>query len=81
MPNIVGEQPLQAGEYIVSLSAGGGGYGPPRQRPAQAVLTDVVEGYISLRRAHEIYGVALTGDPAKVETLQVDETATVALRA
>ena len=81
LPNIVGEQPLQAGEYIVSLSAGGGGYGHPRQRPAQAVFTDVVEGYISIRRAHEIYGVALTGDPAKVETLQVDETATVALRA
>ena len=81
LPDIVGEQPLQAGEHIVSLSAGGGGYGHPHQRPAQAVLSDVVEGYISPRRARETYGVALTGDPAKVETLRVDETATATLRA
>ena len=81
LPDIVGEHPLQAGEHIVSLSAGGGGYGHPHQRPAQAVLSDVVEGYISPRRARETYGVALTGDPAKVETLRVDETATAMLRA
>ena len=80
LPDIVGEQPLQAGEYIVSLSAGGGGYGHPHQRPAQAVLGDVVKGYISPRRAREIYGVVLTGDPAKVETLRVDETVTATLR-
>ena len=81
LPNMVGEQTVQPNERIVSYSAGGGGYGDPHQRPAQAVLTDAVEGYISVRRAREIYGVVLTGDPAKVETLQIDDRATTDLRA
>ena len=81
LPEIVGEQRIEPGQNILSHSAGGGGYGPPHQRPAQAVLTDVVEGYVSVARAREAYGVALTGDPDKVETLRVDEAATTALRA
>ena len=81
LPDIVGEQPLHTGEYIVSLSAGGGGYGHPHHRDPYQVLSDVVEGYISTPRAREIYGVALSGDPTKVETLRVDEAATATLRA
>ena len=81
LPNMVGEQTVQPSERIVSYSAGGGGYGDPHHRPAQAVLNDVVEGYISTQRAREIYGIALAGDPAKVETLEIDAAATNDLRA
>ena len=81
LPSVVGEQSVEPGQRIVSLSAGGGGYGDPRLRDPQAVLGDVVEGYISADRAHAVYGVALGGDPAKVETLCIDEAATAALRA
>lgn len=80
LPSIVGEQTIEAGERLISLSAGGGGYGDPHHRDPQSVLTDVVEGYISPHRARTIYGVALTGDPTKVETLQIDNTATANLR-
>ena len=86
LPNVVGEQTVDPGQSIVSLSAGGGGYGDPHLRDPHlrdphAVLTDVVEGYISVARAQEAYGVSLTGDPQKVETLRIDESTTATLRA
>ena len=80
LPEPVGEQTVAAGERIVSLSAGGGGYGDPHTRDPMTVLDDVVEGYISLGRAREAYAVVLRGDPAKPETLTIDAAATVARR-
>ena len=80
LPDIVGEQRIEPGQNILSHSAGGGGYGHPHQRPAHAVLGDVVEGYLSVERARKAYGVALTGSPDKVETLRVDEATTADLR-
>jgi len=38
---------------------GGGGYGPPRDRPIDAVLSDVVNGYVTLDSARTTYGVAI----------------------
>jgi N-methylhydantoinase B len=38
---------------------GGGGVGDPRERDPQAVLRDVVDGYVSLDAAREIYGVRI----------------------
>ena len=80
LPEIVGEQTLQAGERIVSLSSGGGGYGDPFTRDAHAVLLDVVEGYMSVERARAAYGVIITGDPHRVETLAIDAEATTTRR-
>jgi N-methylhydantoinase B/oxoprolinase/acetone carboxylase alpha subunit len=77
----VGEIVLERQESIVSLSAGGGGYGPPLERDPELVLTDVVDGYVSAGRARDVYGVVLAGDPARWETLSVDPDATRALRA
>ena len=81
LPNLVGEQRLEPGERIVSLSAGGGGYGDALTRDVEAVLRDVVEGFITVGRARAVYGVILTGDPAKVETLVINGEATTAARA
>ena len=80
LPDIVGEQVVPPRHAIVSLSAGGGGYGDPHTRDPHAILIDVVEGYISAARAKDAYAVALSGDPARVETLTVDAPATAALR-
>ena len=80
LPDIVGEQVIPPGKNILSHSAGGGGYGHPHLRDPDRVLTDVVEGYISIERARDVYGIALTGDPARVETLAVDAAATASLR-
>jgi N-methylhydantoinase B len=78
---IVGELDLEPQESIVSLSAGGGGYGLPLDRDPEAVFVDVIDGYVSPERAESVYGVVLTGDPARWETLQIDAAATQARRA
>ena len=77
----VGAIELQPGERVGSRSPGGGGYGDPRMREPERVLWDVREGYISLERAEAVYGVVITGDPARFETLHVDRRATHTRRA
>ncbi|MBX5492759.1 MAG: hydantoinase B/oxoprolinase family protein [Chloroflexi bacterium] len=67
---------LGAGEAYIIESGGGGGYGPPWERPAERVQEDVREGYVSLQAANEQYGVVL--DP---ETLAIDWAATERRRA
>ena len=52
-------------------AAGGGGYGNPLEREPEMVESDVMEGYVSLERAREDYGVVI--DP---KTTKVDEEAT-----
>jgi N-methylhydantoinase B len=75
----IGDTLLAPGEYIRGLEAGGGGYGDPRTRDVERVLHDVVEGWVTLEAAREVYGVAFTGSPND-ETLAVDVGATAALR-
>jgi N-methylhydantoinase B len=75
-PDIIGAVELEPGERVGSRSAGGGGYGPAFAREPELVLLDVREGYITVERAADAYGVVLTGDPARFETLAVDDAAT-----
>jgi N-methylhydantoinase B len=51
---------LKEGETVVSISCGGGGYGPPEKREPQRVVKDVREGWITVERARDIYRVVLT---------------------
>jgi len=66
---------VAAGETIISISTGGGGYGPPARRSAETVARDVREGLISRERAKDVYQVALDPDG------EVDRPATERLRA
>lgn len=61
--------------YRIS-SGGGGGYGSPHDRPAEAVAEDVRQGYVSVAAAAERYGVVVDA-----ETFAVDQAATEKLRA
>ncbi|WP_410587819.1 hydantoinase B/oxoprolinase family protein [Amycolatopsis sp. lyj-23] len=77
-----------AAESVVDVTLpGGGGYGPPLERPVAAVLDDVVEGYVSVAAAREVYGVEVRylGEPDAVvrlpEDYAVDEEQTARLRA
>ena len=56
-------------------STGGGGWGNPNRRLVEDVLEDVIDEYISIDAAKQLYGVVI--DPS---TLKVDEAATAALR-
>jgi N-methylhydantoinase B len=54
-------------------TGGGGGYGPPFDRPVEAVLEDVLGGLVSVAAAREEYGVIISKDA-------IDEQATAVLR-
>jgi N-methylhydantoinase B/oxoprolinase/acetone carboxylase alpha subunit len=47
---------VREGDLIRLDSAGGGGYGDPRERPVEAVADDVRQGFVSPRAAAEFYG-------------------------
>ena len=66
---------IEDGERLVSIAAGGGGYGDPRTREPERVRHDVSEGLVSRERAAEIYGVAIDADG------NVDAAETARLRA
>jgi N-methylhydantoinase B len=58
-PQIKAVIPLKREERVHLNPAGGGGYGDPFTRDPQAVLSDVVNGYVSIEAAAREYGVAI----------------------
>ena len=52
-------------------SAGGGGYGSPFERDPEEVVQDVRNGYVSIEKAYEDYGVIIIPN-----SLEVNEVAT-----
>jgi N-methylhydantoinase B len=68
-----------AGEYYEYHYGGGGGWGDPLDRPAERVLGDVLDEYVSIEAARRDYGVVLTGDLWEL-TLAVDHEATAKCR-
>ncbi|MBY3168721.1 hydantoinase B/oxoprolinase family protein [Rhizobium laguerreae] len=70
---------LAAGEKIISHSASGGGYGLPTERDPSKVIHDLAEGWISLERARDVYGVVVSGS-READNLALDAAATEAVR-
>jgi len=66
---------LREGDVIRFITGTGGGYGDPKARDPQAVLDDVLDGFVSIDAARDIYGVAIAGTP-----LRIDEGETASLR-
>jgi len=56
---------ITRGSVVRQRAGGGGGYGDPRERPVEQVVADVRNGYVSVDRAREDYGVAI--DPLTLE--------------
>jgi N-methylhydantoinase B len=61
--------PVAKGELLRLFSATGGGWGPPVERPLDAVIADVRDGYVSAEQARDEYGVDL--DPQTLEVIGV----------
>ncbi len=61
---------LQAGDRLIVISGGGGGYGSPTERDQEAVLDDVLNGRVSVAAARNIYGVSIRDD----WSIDADET-------
>jgi len=68
--------PLRPDDVLSFRSGGGGGYGVPYDRDPEMVLSDVKNGYVTLSRAKDDYGVVID-----VRTMQVNTIATLKLRA
>jgi N-methylhydantoinase B len=71
--------PIAGGQRVMYDYGGGGGWGNPLDRDAQAVLDDVLDEYVSIEGAEREYGVVLTGSLEEL-TLEIDTAATDALR-
>jgi N-methylhydantoinase B len=67
---------LSDGAVVSSVTGTGGGFGNPLERAPARVREDVLDGYVTLTDAREVYGVAL--DP---ESLEPDGAETARLRA
>jgi N-methylhydantoinase B len=62
---------LEAGDIISTSCGGGGGVGDSLNRPIEKVRMDVLNEFISLKKAKDVYGVII--DP---ETFEIDPAAT-----
>ena len=77
---------LEPGVRMTLSPPGGGGYGDPLARDPERVLDDVINGYVSIEAAQEIYGVVIhfVGKPDSLVRLpahyQLNGEATAALR-
>ncbi|TCP29583.1 N-methylhydantoinase B [Scopulibacillus darangshiensis] len=61
--------PLNKGDVVQLVTATGGGYGHPFNRPAKQVADDVKNGYISLEHAQETFGVVI--DPESFDVIKL----------
>lgn len=70
-------QKLGKGDLIRFISGGGGGFGNPFERDLQMVLDDVLDDYITVEEAKEIYGVIIENHNG---SLVVNENKTEVIR-
>jgi N-methylhydantoinase B len=73
--------PVKAGDSFYRPSAGGGGFGDPLERPAEEVLEDVIDGYVSVERASKDYGVVIKEINRSLDEFEIDHSETQAMRA
>ena len=77
--NVANAEPHDAGEAFEYVYGGGAGWGNPLDRPAESVLEDVLDEYVSLDAARDAYGVVITGSLEELD-LAIDVAATQELR-
>jgi N-methylhydantoinase B len=58
---------MKPGDVIVIDVAGGGGFGNPLERDPEMVQEDVIQGYVSIEKAKEDYGVVVDAGTMKVD--------------
>jgi N-methylhydantoinase B len=63
----VNHLPIQSGMPVRCHTAGGGGYGPPWERPISEVLQDVFDGYVSAGFAESDYGLRFRPGGSEVD--------------
>ncbi len=79
--SVFSDYPVYSGDQFARPTAGGGGFGDPLERDPQKVLVDVIDDYVSIRRAALDYGVVIKEVDADLCEYEIDAAATEALRA
>ncbi len=59
-------EPLEHGDTVTHYTPGGGGYGDPLTRSPEAVLSDVIAGFVTVSQAAEAYGVLVDPDSRRI---------------
>ncbi len=72
---------IKSGDKFTRPTAGGGGYGDPMERDPERVLQDVIDEYVSVRRAELDYGVVIKVIDADMLDYEIDMPATEKARA
>lgn len=72
--------PVGPGDTFERPSAGGGGFGDALERDPEAVLEDVIDGYVSVGRASKDYGVVIRPVDPEIDEYELDEEETAKLR-
>ena len=73
LPGKVKSFPLKPGDVVVMKGSAGGGVGDALSRELERVGKDVLEGYVSMERARDVYGVVFENgspDPVRTERLR-----------
>jgi len=71
---------VKEGDSFTRPSAGGGGLGDPLERSPEAVLEDVIDGYVSIERAEKDYGVVIREIDRDLDLYEIDTEATEKMR-
>ena len=79
--SIFSDVPIESGDVFSRPTAGGGGLGDPLERDPLAVVRDVEDDYVSVKRARKDYGVVLKVIDEDLAQYEVDLEATRAERA
>ena len=75
---LVDGEPVKAGQLVVVVTTGGGGWGDPLMRETYLVQQDVTQGKVSREAARADYGVVIV--ELEGQAIAVDEAATACLR-
>jgi N-methylhydantoinase B len=73
LPTMSDGHKLKKGDLLRVITPGGGGWGSPLDRPADEVLADVLDGFVSPAAAFEHYGVVLTADGRTIDQAATKE--------
>ncbi len=72
---------LKYGDVVRIVTGGGGGHGHPFDRPAEAVLEDVLGGFVTPEGAAEHYGVVIRDDAIDVPATEARRAERTPVRA
>ncbi|MDG2404702.1 MAG: hydantoinase B/oxoprolinase family protein, partial [Paracoccaceae bacterium] len=72
---------IKSGDKFTRPTAGGGGFGDPLKREPERVKQDVIDDYVSIKRAKKDYGVVIKVIDADMLIYEIDHAATEKMRA